>query len=198
MGGLDDERLREIYGHENLPPPQDFVDGLVDKMPVPDPGPEPEPAASRAPVRRNATHGRQEAERQRKGEVPLGELLMKYISVAARDGKNLAILSLSAIVLFMSFRGFSSAPQPGSASLQQMPLANAINTPLTTAVEEPVTKALSQASESVSSVLPFAETSLPVKEDESKQGDEEGEAESEGDIPWTETAESVMQEILVD
>ena len=83
VGGLDDARLREIYGQDA----QAFVDGLGDEM----------PAAASAPQRTPI-----QVPIESKEDVPLWDLLREYIYHAAQDRRNLAIFLLSIVVLFLS------------------------------------------------------------------------------------------------
>ena len=93
VGGLDDERLREIYGQDG----QSFMDGVRDEStpsrpprPFPDPSPFPEPSGSKV--------------HQSQKEVPLWELLRNYVVLMAQDRKNITIFLLSIFVLFLSMR----------------------------------------------------------------------------------------------
>ncbi|CAF9926188.1 hypothetical protein IMSHALPRED_006894 [Imshaugia aleurites] len=89
IGGLDDARLREIYGHDA----QAFVDGLGDEMSA---------AAStqRTPAQMPV---------KSKDDVPLWDLVQDYIYHAAQDRRNLAIFLLSIVVLFLSMGPFTSS-----------------------------------------------------------------------------------------
>ena len=103
VGGLDDERLREIYGQNA----HNHVWGLEDE------------GSSRLSAVRTPENIRQSplppVERPCKQEVPLLNLLKNYLIAAAQDRRNLAIFLLSLVVLFMSIRGPSTPP---SESLQ--------------------------------------------------------------------------------
>lgn len=89
IGGLDDVRLREIYGHDA----QAFVDGLGDEIPA---------AAStqRTPIKTPV---------ENKDDVPLWNLLQDYVYHAAQDRRNLAIFLLSMVVLFLSMGSSTSS-----------------------------------------------------------------------------------------
>ncbi|CAD6577927.1 MAG: hypothetical protein ASARMPRED_008460 [Alectoria sarmentosa] len=87
IGGLDDARLREIYGHDA----QAFVNGLGDEI---------LPAAQRAPIKRPM---------QSKEDVPLWDLLRDYMYHAVQDRRNLAIFLLSMAILFLSMGSFTSS-----------------------------------------------------------------------------------------
>ena len=88
IGGLDDARLREIYGHDA---PQAFVDGLEDEMPA-----TPQRTPRKVPV-------------EGKEDVPLWDLLREYIYHAAQDRRNLAIFLLSIVILFLSMGSFTTS-----------------------------------------------------------------------------------------
>lgn len=90
IGGLDDARLREIYGHDA----QAFVDGLQDEI----------PAAASTPQRTPFT-----MPMERKENVPLWDLLREYMYHAAQDRRNLAIFLLSILVLFLSMGSLTSS-----------------------------------------------------------------------------------------
>ena len=89
VAGLDDARLREIYGHDA----QAFVDGLGDEM----------PAGASTPQRTP-----REVLMKSKEVVPLWDLLREYMYHAAQDRRNFTILFLSIIVLFLSMGSFTS------------------------------------------------------------------------------------------
>ena len=89
IGGLDDARLREIYGHDA----QAFVDGLEDDIAAAAPTCQQTP--SKMPM-------------EGKEEVPLWGLLREYMYHAARDRRNLAIFLLSLMILFLSMGPFST------------------------------------------------------------------------------------------
>ena len=89
IGGLDDARLREIYGHDA----QAFVDGLRDETPA---------ATSifqQTPVKMPMAG---------KEEVPLLDLLRKHMYHEAQDRRNLAIFLLSIVVIFLLLGSFTS------------------------------------------------------------------------------------------
>ena len=89
IGGLDDARLREIYGHDA----QAFVDGFGDDMPATASTPQRTPTIIPAEPRE---------------EVPLWVLLRDYLYHAAQDRRNLANICLSILVLFLSMGSFRS------------------------------------------------------------------------------------------
>ncbi|KAL6720458.1 hypothetical protein ACLMJK_002381 [Lecanora helva] len=91
VGGLDDERLREIYGGEA----QAFVDGRMNETP--------------ATVEMAARQ--EDKDRARGQEVPLWDLFCNYIRHVAQDRRNIAIFILSLLVVLLSmgpFRGTRS------------------------------------------------------------------------------------------
>ncbi len=86
VGGLDDERLREIYGGEA----RAFVDGKIEE--------------TDATVEMAARQ--MDEAKQREGEVPLWDLLREFVNHAVRDRRNVAISLLSFTVLLLSIRSF--------------------------------------------------------------------------------------------
>ena len=106
--GLDDERMREIYGEEA----RAYVDGL---------GEEKIPAQSTPKRRRSRSRKQQQ-------DVPLWTLLRNYIYVAAQDRRNVAICVLGVLVLFLSMGSFGRAahtPPMPSYSIVRTPVAEA-------------------------------------------------------------------------
>ncbi|MCJ1452364.1 hypothetical protein MMC28_002707 [Mycoblastus sanguinarius] len=102
VGGLDDERLREIYGGDA----QAFVDGLSDEM------------QAMAAATSQRTPRRQPHE-----DLPLGNLFRNYICLIAQDRRNIAIFLLSIVVLFLSMSSFSAEREGAAvqASNQSVP-----------------------------------------------------------------------------
>ena len=98
VGGLDDDRLREIYGGEA----RAFVDGQIDETP-----------ATVEMAARQMGEGKEE----RVEEVPLWELSKRYLYHAGQDRRNIAIFVLSLFVLVLSIR-----PLGGRSSLASQPL----------------------------------------------------------------------------
>ena len=102
VGGLDDERLREIYGQNA----QDYVDGLMDEDNEPLPVPQtPEKEAPGGAAQQRSTTSPpppSEYRRQHSEEVPLQDLLRNYLSHAAKDRRNIIIFLLSVLVLFLA------------------------------------------------------------------------------------------------
>lgn len=146
IGGLDDARLREIYGQEA----QAFVDGLRDEIPAAASTPQRTPL--KMPV-------------EKKEDVPLWDLLRDYISHAAQDRRNLAICLLSILVLFLSMGSFTSSRR--DAEVQNM--IHSVRTPIAQASTygaDPLPK----ASVSVES----AASSAPSPPSESQEREEQG------------------------
>lgn len=79
---MDDARMREIYGEC----PQPYIDRLQDESPVPLAHQAPNPRPQISPPRH---------------DIPLQTLLRNCIYLAAQDRRNLAILLLTVLVLFL-------------------------------------------------------------------------------------------------
>lgn len=116
VAGLDDERLREIYGQDaslrGTPAKarvQDEVDGLMDRIPS---STHDNYTASKIPRSPSQSPFKLDTLRQQTNQVPLWDLLRNYLYLAAQDPRNLAIWALSAVVLFLSIRAFSTPPSP--------------------------------------------------------------------------------------
>ncbi|KAL9099930.1 MAG: hypothetical protein Q9163_004632 [Psora crenata] len=121
--GLDDERLREIYGQHA----QDYVDGLMDHDPshfTPTPAPEWRPASRQStPASKDQPPNRD--------EIPLWNLLRNYLFLASHDARNIAIVFLSALALYLAIiRGSSPTPlqSPSPSSLLSIPTHDRIPT----------------------------------------------------------------------
>ena len=198
VGGLDDERLREIYGQSVNT--QDFVDGLFNEDPVH------RDAAIWPPKRRLSSSSPKASNRQRRSpreEIPLRHLLRNYLYLAAQDRRNLAIFLLSALVLFLTTMGggFSSkppaAPPPPPQSLNPLASHDLLPTPAVD-IASSATQALSNAATVVEN---SASSSIPSLASEAKE--EEGppeepeDAESEAHF-WTESIEETASELLSD
>lgn len=167
IGGLDDARLREIYGHDA----QAFVDGLGDDI----------HAAASTPQR---TRTRMPMETRE--DVPLWDLLRDYIYHAAQDRRNLAILLLSIIVLFLSMGSFTSSRRETGVQVQD------IKHSVSTAVAQTSEYAGPSSSEaSVSIVSAASPTPSPPPEPQEHE-------EQDQSVSWTETAEDVAREMLED
>ena len=147
IGGLDDARLREIYGHDA----QAFVDGLGDEMPAAASTPQ------RTPIKRPM---------ERKEDVPLWDLLRDYMYHVIQDRRNVAIFLLSIVVLFLSMGSF-----PSSRRHSEVQYVNRnVPTPVAQASGYG-TDALSKASASVVSAA-LSTPSPPPEPQESEEQDQ--------------------------
>ena len=173
VGSLDDERLREIYGQSA----QDYVDGLVDDEPAHLSPPRTPEQSETSPVE---TRPRT---RWQGDEVPLWDLLWNYIRLTARDRKNLTIVLLGAMVLFLSVGLRSSAAPASSIQMADTGVAGSVVQVSESGVEDQST-----ALASVTSAVPSAESAVPVPETE----------EAKQPAPWIEAAETLVQEIMED
>ena len=181
IGGLDDARLREIYGHDA----QAFVDGLGDQM----------PAAAPTPQRTPTTKPLMES----KGEVPLWDLLREYMYHAAQDRRNVAIFLLSVLVVVLSMGSLTSSSRKNAevpARFQdiehvgRIPVAQSSSSTFSTDVSSQTpTSVLSAAASSTPSPSPAMEES-PAQE--------EREQEQERPASWSETIEDLAREMLED
>ena len=161
VAGLDEARLREIYGHDA----QAFVDGLGDEMPAD-----------------ASTHQRTPGEMPIRGKeiVPLWDLLRDYIYHAAQDRRNLTILFLSIVVLFLSMGSFTSNRGSSEIMIDRAPIAQTSSLS-TDAPPKPSTSAVT----GTSSASP-----APLEPQEHEEPDPS--------TSWTETAEDVTREMLED
>lgn len=176
IGGLDDERLREIYGQEA----QAYVDGLSDPA-APTATPSPQPVRLKEP-------------RECQEPIPLWDLFCKYLYLAAQDRRNIAIFMLSALVVLLSLGPLS--PSRSAASSLQTAVHN---TPRSAAnvsghVFDPLSKASTSLMSAVSATTSVASEPPPFLSPSSKpEVNEEVEQPS-----WTETTEDVASEMLDD
>ena len=188
VAGLDDDRLREIYGDGAMgggADQQAFVDGFGETTPLPTP---------KKPSRRR--------HRKRNEETPLSDLLVEYINHAVEDRRNIAIFILSIIVLFLSLR----SPPPPRLALQT---ANQDGFPTST----PTIPAVQGAGSSKSSFLPeslvppiVANTALSSvstpspapTEQGNKSNNEEQSTEPEQGSSWIETVGNVVEGMVED
>ena len=126
---MDEARMREIYGEEA----QAYLDGLArrgdeheNEQNVPKHFPS---SSQQSPHHANPNSSsspkeqhRRRPQPQHQNQVPLWTILRNYIYLASQDRRNIAILFLSALVLFLSFSPFPSprgvAP---SRRLQEQP-----------------------------------------------------------------------------
>lgn len=166
IGSLDDARLREIYGHDA----QAFVDGFRDEI----------PAAASTPQRTSFT-----MPMERKDDMPLWDLLREYVYHAAQDRRNLAILCLSIVVLFLSMGSFT-ANRRGDTETGD--IKHSVPTPPAQASVYSTDPSL-EASVSVVS----AASSAPPSPPETHESEEQDPSTS-----WTEAAEDVAREMLED
>ena len=181
VGGLDDERLREIYGGDS----QAYVDGLVDTSHLHAPT-----TAQRTP---------QKAPRLRQEDEPLWDLFRDYVYHAAQDRRNVAIFLLSILVMFLSMGTFSS-----NRPLQR---SKDHHISSTLQVSDVGMGAMSMASASTSAASVEAPSSSPSSKPEPVQNEESGkeqeqeqeqEREQEQESSWTEAAEDVLSEMVED
>lgn len=105
--GLDDARIREIYGEDA----QAYVDGLGEEKISFSPPPK--------------LHRR----RHQQQDVPLWILLRNYVYLAAQDRRNIAICCLSILVLFLFFGSLRRSVHPPLPSYPIIP------TPMASAVD---------------------------------------------------------------
>lgn len=175
VGSLDDERLREIYGQNA----QDFVDGLADEESMRSPAVE---TSQKQPATREAA-----AEAQQEGEVPLQELLMRYLYSAIRDRRNIVIFLLSMLLLLASLRG--QTPQSASQALQRG--ENLVPSAVTT-LAQTASETAADAFHSLQS------TASPTQITESESVTGEPEQAEEDEKPWADPTENILQEILGD
>ena len=170
IGGLDDARVREIYGHDA----QAFVDGLGDQMPTTASAPEQTP--TNVPLKS-------------KEEVPLWDLLREYLYHAAQDRRNVAIFLLSMLVMLLSTGSLPSGRRTADIQAQDIePMSP-------TTIAQPSTYSpdvLSKVSASVTSTA--LSTPSPPPPLETPQEREEQDEPS----PWSETIEDVAREMLED
>lgn len=169
IGGLDDARLREIYGHDA----QAFVDGLSDEVPT-----------TASPPQRRPTKRPMESQE----DVPLWDLLRDYMCHVARDRRNVAIFLLSIFILFLSMGSFTSNRREFQGHDQH----HSVSTPITQASPYG-TDAFSTTSASVASAA--SSTPSPPPPSESEQGEEH---EQEQSPSWTETVEDLASEMFED
>jgi len=179
VGGLGDDRLREIYGED----PQACVDGLADTSHI------------NAPTTPQRTT--QKAPRQRQEDVPLWDLLRDYVYHAAQDRRNVALFFLSVVVLFLSMGSFSSN-QAGRAVLQQGSSEHYMpSIPSMPQISDVGlgAKSMASASTSAASVVVPTSSMVPVPEPEPVQSEE---PEQEQEPLWAEAAEDVLREMAED
>ena len=163
IAGLDDERLKEIYGQSYQDARKESPDDNTRESSWIDP---PQQRPTRTPD-------------------SLSELLRKFLIVAAKDRRNIAIALLSIFVLILSMRpiqtssSLPNAPHMAPQSTLDPPLPP-MGTPVT------ASKALTESAPAIQTI--------PRNPPEAQSRDESAEEES----LWTESAEQVVQEILGD
>ena len=190
VAGLDDDRLREIYGDGAIGgggDQQAFVDGFGETTPLPTP---------RKPSKRR--------HKRRNEETPLLNLLVEYIHRAAEDRRNIAILILSIVVLFLSLR----SPPPPRLALQT---ANQGGFPTSTPT---IPAVQGVGSSSISSSLPenlvppaVASTAIssvstppsPAPTEQENESDiKKQRTEPQQDTSWIETVGNVVEGMVED
>lgn len=186
VAGLDDDRLREIYGDSAMRgdvDPQAFVDGFGDTTPLPTP---------KKPSRRRQHRNRNE-------ETPLSDLLVEYVHHALEDRRNIAILILSVIVLFLSLR---SPPPPPRLALQTTANQDAFpaSTPTIPAMEAVGSSTSSSLPESLVASTAVLNISTPSPSpspastnQENKNNNEEQPPDPSPSSSWIETVGNVVE-----
>jgi len=184
VGGLDDERLREIYGGDA----QAFVDGFANDRST--------PAETSAPVR--------EKERRSREDVPLWDLFQKCVYHAVQDRRNVTIFFLSMIVLVLSTGFFAGNQTNGVVQTQHHSTQSSHpgpeivgqlrgHSPSSSMIDSaPITSTDSTTTTSTSSML-SATTASPESKPEQRQEEEQDQPSS-----WTEAAEEVFGEMIED
>ena len=188
VAGLDDDRLREIYGDGAMGGgghQQTFVDEFGETTPLPTP---------RKPSRRR--------HRRRNEETPLSELLVAYIHHVFEDRRNIAIFLLSVVVLFLSLH---SPPPPRFAlqtanqdvfptSTPSIPAAQGVGSSTSSSLPESLVPPIvgSTAISSVPTPSP-APTEL-----ENKSTNEDQSTEAEQGSSWIDTVGDVVEGMMED
>ena len=164
IGSLDDARLREIYGHDA----QSFIDGLHDEIPPA------APTSQRTPVKTPAE------------DVPLLDLLREYAYHVAQDRRNLAILFLSIVVVFLSMRS-----SPSNRIHSEVQHGEHVDRTPQAQTSTCSTDSLAKASVSVPSVSAVSFTPSPAPAPDPQE-------EQDQRASWTETAEDLAREMFED
>ena len=205
--GLDDERLREIYGQDASilgtaakVRAQDEVDGLTDGTTPPTQA----GVANNLPRSPSQSPFKFDTPRRQTEDVPLWDLLRNYLYLAAQDPRNIAIWALSVVVLFLSIRSFSSSPSLHPTALLETPsqmVPTTIPATVPTAAENPVDalknggSSIMSASAIAASTKPGIATEKPSAEPEPPSHPEDespdGEAAGKGGS-WTEAAGDIV------
>ena len=183
VGGLDDERLREIYGGQA----QAFVDGFADETP-----------ATTEMAKRQTRADQCENVNDREGEVPLWELLRRYLLRMAQDRWNVAIFMLSILVLLLSIGSF---PVEHAGTTMDMSQDSESVPAITTAFQPPSTQnsLTDSASMSTSTLLmpPTASSSSTMEPGPTHSPDPQLQ-QPEEEVPLTEAAQEELEEIIED
>ncbi|MCJ1277088.1 hypothetical protein MMC21_004897 [Puttea exsequens] len=171
VGGLDDERIREIYGGDA----QAYVDGLADeRMRM--------PSTPRQVSQKEARMGHE--------DVPLWDLFRNYVYDKIQDHRNMAIFVLSIVVLFLGMGTSISRNRP-SIALEQ-PIHNIKSMPEPSVI---ATEILLQAS------VPTPVTNVEESPSISHSSESQHEAKEEQGASWVdsaEAAEEVLGEMIED
>ena len=186
VAGLDDERLREIYGGDA----QAFVDGFGDVN---------EMARSRTP-QRTPIRKREKERTSGRGEdvVPLSDLVRDYVYHAAQDRRNIAIFLLSLVVLFLSLRS-SAPPQVPNAALQTSNHSSAMTAPLALLSEQATNPVSNGPASTAGAVTAKSVPSFEPQQEEAVQHQEQiEEAQMEQGSSWMINAEDVVGEMFED
>lgn len=130
-GGLDDARIREIYGDGA----EAYMDGLH-------PPGSPNISPKRSP--------RQHFTQSPSGELPLSTLLSNYVTILARDPRNVAIAILGLLVLVLAI-----ISKPSSPTVSVMPLPSKY-IPHAAPIASSVSETTSQASSSMGNIMPLS------------------------------------------
>ena len=186
VAGLDDDRLREIYGDGAMGgggDQQAFVDGFGETTPLPTP---------KKPSRRR--------HRRRNEETPLSDLLVEYIHHAVEDRRNIAIFILSVIVLSLSLRSPPLALQTANqdvfpTSTTTISAMHGVGSSTSSFLPESLVPPIvaSTAISSVSTPSPATTT-----EQENKNNNEQQSTEPEPASSWIETVEDVVEEGMME
>ena len=208
VGGLDDERLKEIYGQEGF----SFVDG--------GPGEELQGTYSKSRSRKSFPAEETSAQRREsnfqqhpeKSEVPIGDLLKNYVYLMAQDRRNLVIFLLGVFVLFLAIRTSSSNKALSTITTPGVPSAVESITAVPSVVKESESLVASTPPLSASTTIPSPsleaekdpnpqpvsqvvhqkeEQRIPDKEEEKETASEEEQGNS-----WTEAAGEFIEELM--
>ena len=217
VGGLDDERLREIYGGEA----RAFVDGRIDETAT--------TAEMAARQMNDGFEGGKEGEGawqgRRREEVPLMDLLKEYLYHAARDRRNVVIFILSVLVAVLSMGSYgsmgkghagmvSTQQQPSNYAEQSFPLrmtestavkpastsSSSSSSPSLESTQITTTTSISSASASAAATLLSSSISTNERQVAGDDGAEEKEEESpsSSSSSWIETAGDEVSELIED